>query len=750
VVFPITAADGSGAVVDIYGRKMQPQGLHKYCALELHLNEQRRGVWNVEALGAAEEIILCPSLFDALTFWNHGYRNVTCCFGPEALTDDHLAAFQEFAIRRVLTPCANLTSKLLAAGLDCFLLKLPPGMDANTYALQAEDPAEALGAVLRKAEWLGKGVARPERNGVLEDRRRGSSPPTQDVPYELPHERAATDIDDEDDELGDDKGLGDDHADREGESSAEPPIANTSGSASNNDTPHVASPLPPAPQDDPVEIHADEVSMSFSTRRYRVRGLAKNSSFDQLKVNVLVSIEDRGLFVDTFDLYSAKHRRAFVVQAAGELGIEESTVKKDLGRLLLKLEQLLDQQVQALLEPKQVTPAMTAEEKSEALKLLKGPKLLDRILADFPIVGENTNKLMAYVAAVSRKLEEPLAIIIQSSSAAGKTALMEAVLAFVPPEDQVKFSALTGQALFYMDESSLKHKILAIVEEEGAERASYALKVLQSEGELKIASTGKDANGRLVSQEYRVEGPVMIFLTTAAITIDEELLSRCIVLTVDEKRTQTQAIHRQQRQRQTLEGLLATDNIPTLQLHRNAQRLLRPLLVANPYAEKLTFLDTKIRTRRDHMKYLTLIRAITLLYQYQRPVKTIEHEGREVEYIEVTTEDIETANRLAQDVLLTRSIDEMPPQTRRLLTLIDEMVGSACGQQGLDRADYRFSRRDVREYTNWGPTQVHVHLKRLEELEYLVVHRGDRGRSLVYELLHFDDTCRGETAQHSG
>src|SRR5439155_3957837 len=104
---------------------------------------------------------------------------------------------------------------------------------------------------------------------------------------------------------------------------------------------------------------------------------------------------------------------------------------------------------------------------------------------------------------------------------------------------------------------SLKHKILAIVEEEGAQRASYALKLLQSEGELRIASTGKEVStGRLTTQEYRVEGPVMIFLTTTSIQVDEELLNRCLVLTVDEDRDQTRAIHRLQRRRQTLLGQL--------------------------------------------------------------------------------------------------------------------------------------------------------------------------------------------------
>ena len=102
---------------------------------------------------------------------------------------------------------------------------------------------------------------------------------------------------------------------------------------------------------------------------------------------------------------------------------------------------------------------------------------------------------------------------------------MEAVLAFLPEEDREKYSALTGMSLFYFGESkSLRHKVLAIAEEEGAERATYALKLLQSEGELTIASTGKDPQtGKLVTQEYRVEGPVMIFLTTTA--VEEPVLS---------------------------------------------------------------------------------------------------------------------------------------------------------------------------------------------------------------------------------
>src|SRR5690606_19951186 len=154
---------------------------------------------------------------------------------------------------------------------------------------------------------------------------------------------------------------------------------------------------------------------------------------------------------------------------------------------------LQEEQIQETSHKKQVE--IDVAEQTAALELLKSPDLLNRIVEDIErcgLVGENNNALAGYLACVSRKLDGPLAIIVQSTSAAGKSSLMDAVLAMMPEEDRVQYSAMTGQSLFYMGETNLKHKILAIAEEEGAAQASYALKLLQSEGELTIASTAKD------------------------------------------------------------------------------------------------------------------------------------------------------------------------------------------------------------------------------------------------------------------
>jgi DNA primase len=484
--------------------------------------------------------------------------------------------------------------------------------------------------------------------------------------------------------------------------------------------------------------------ITLGDRRWRIRGLDKVSSFDLLRLNVLVSRPDAGLgqtfHVDTLDLYSARARAVFVKCAADELGVSEEVIKRDLAKVLLACEAAADEAVAAAQAPNSEAVELSAEERAAALALLGDPRLAERVVADFGragVVGEATNCLVGYLAAISRKLEAPLAVIVQSTSAAGKSALMEAVLSMVPAEERIKFSAMTGQSLFYMGEADLAHKVLAVAEEEGAERAAYALKLLQSEGELSIASTGKDnASGRLVTHTYRVVGPVAIMLTTTAIDVDEELLNRCIVLTVDEDRAQTRAIHDRQRAAQTLDGLLAgTERDRVVKVHQDAQRLLAPVMVVNPYAERLSFTDGRTRTRRDHIKYLTLIRAVTLLHQYQRPRRTATGpDGSQVSYIEVTVADIALANRLAHEVL-GRSLDELPPQTRRLLDLLEAIVAERTATEGVDRGLVRLSRREIREATGWGDTQLKVHLGRLVDLELVLAHRAERGSGLVYELV---------------
>ncbi len=741
IVVPIL--DEHGQVTEVYGRKIRDD-LREGTSYHLYLPGPHRGVWNGAALGTTKEIILCEALMDALTFWCAGFRNVTASYGVEGFTADHLALFKQCGAERILIAydrddageraAERLAKQLTVEGLDCYRILFPKGMDANEYALKVRPAEKSLGLAIRKAQWLGNGAAKPitttassmtaSSTTIAPIAVPTSSDEVRDVGAAKPSLVVAEDL----------------------SASIALSSASVASAGSVLDAVLPAQVIPDAPSVPPAAEcktvgNEREHVLTFGERRYRIRGLEKNLSLQVLKITLLVTHATSGLVhVDTFDLYSARQRGSFASQAATELHLQDDVIKADLGRLLLQCEALQEEAVRAALTPTPTAITVNESERTAALELLRSPDLIDQIAADFSragIVGERTNALVGYLAAISRKLDRPLALLIQSTSAAGKSSLMDAVLKFVPEEDRIVYSAMTGQSLFYMGEMDLKHKILAIAEEEGAHRASYALKLLQSEGELTIASTSKDPDtGRLVTDEYRVEGPVMIFSTTTAADLDEELKNRCLVLAVDESREQTQAIHRAQRERRTLAGLKArSERVQLLKLHQNAQRLIEPLAVMNPYADRLTFINDRTRTRRDHEKYLTLIDVIALLHQHQRELRTTDHIGEPLRYIEVELADIAIANRLAHDVL-GRTLDELPPQTRRLLQLIVSMVEGECAAQQVSRAQYRFSRRQVREHTRWGDTQLKIHLGRLVELEYLLVHRGGRGQSFEYELLY--------------
>lgn len=705
--------DAGGNVVEVYGRKLRDD-LRAGTPKHLYLPGPHAGVFNLAGVQEAgrrpvgeREVIHCEALIDALTFWCHGFTNVTSSFGIEGFTADMLAAFKANNIERVLIAydrdepgeraAEKLAKELIAKGFEVLRVQFPKGMDANEFARKMSPPAQALALVLRQAQWVGSGR------------------PVADAQDEQPKQPSP------------------------GKDTLALPLL-------------AADSVSPAPASDAGPL-PDEVQLEAAACTWRIRGWKKNTTPEAMRVNVQVRAGEGGYFVDTLDLYAARSRASFLRQASIELGLGEDVVKRGLGAVLLKLEGLQDElMAQARRPTTPAAPILSADEEDQALALLRSPDLMQRIVSDLHalgVVGEDMNLMAAYLAAVSRKLDAPLAVLIQSTSAAGKSALMDAVLGLVPPEERIRYSAMTGQSLYYLGENNLQHKILAIAEEEGVRQAAYALKLLQSDGELTIASTAKDeASGNLMTRQYTVKGPVMLMLTTTAIDVDEELLNRCLLLSVNESREQTAAIHARQRQRQTLEGLLQHAGREQLQaLHHNAQRLLAGVAVVNPYADRLTFLSDKTRTRRDHMKYLTLIRAIALLHQHQRELKTVEHAGQTLRYIEVAKQDIALANAIAHEVL-GRTLDELPPQTRKLLILTRAWAQAQCTHKKLRQSELRFTRRQLREAVHWGDTQTKVHLARLVELEYVALHR--RGLAVEYELVYDAKDAEDDQAHVNG
>jgi hypothetical protein len=402
---------------------------------------------------------------------------------------------------------------------------------------------------------------------------------------------------------------------------------------------------------------------------------------------------------------------------------------------------------------------LTPEARAAAEAFGRSPELLENILADFErcgLIGERANKLLCYLAGVSRKMDKPLAVLILSSSGAGKTALQDVALAFCPPEDLVKLTSLSGKALFYKEPSSLKHKVLALEEGEGVADAMYALRNLISAGELVTEATIKDpATGRLTTMANRVEGPTAVFLTTTNPELDPETKSRFFVTSVDESQAQTQAILVFQRRRHTLAGLADGMELePILRRHRDFQRLLQPLAVVNPYADQLSYGDDRLQGRRDQPKYLPLIQAVAFLRQLQKPVKRWGGPGAARSYIEVDREDIRLANQLAHEIL-GHSLDELSRPAYELLTLLDTMTQpapapAAAGPEVMEpaapagdrpawaakRRTGGFTRRQVREFTGWSNARVHRYLQELLELEFVLAEHGRNGVQHLYRLAY--------------
>ena len=415
----VPVIDEAGDVGEVYGRKIRDD-LRAGTATHLYLPGQHRGVFNIAAFadaGSGGELIVCESLIDALTLWCAGFRHVTATYGTDGWTGDHQAAVEKHGIGRVLiafdadeagdSGATALAERLAETGVEAFRVQLPRGTDVNEVAVQAADSSEVLGRFLRKATWLD--TERPVP----------SQPPAAVVPPGLDSPAHAA----EPVEL---------------ESVVEPIVVRAAPPAAAEQD------VEDEPVDEQGAVVGRELVIELGTRRWRVRGLEKVTSFDVLRVNLLVTRTDRpgssrgsdaapGFHVDTLDLYSARARAAFVAAAAGELRFEGEVIKADLGRVLLACEAKVEEVIAAAQAPAKPEIKLTSVQREAALDLLRDPDLIARIEQDFGrvgMVGEQVNCLVGYLTAVSRLLPTPLAVIVQSTSAAGKSAVMESVLGF--------------------------------------------------------------------------------------------------------------------------------------------------------------------------------------------------------------------------------------------------------------------------------------------------------------------------------
>jgi len=710
VVFPVF--DEEGELTTIYGRSIgNGKGRH------LVLPGRSTGLWNAQAIKTHSEIILTESVIDALSVMVAGFANVVAVQGTNGLKDSDIETLKHNGVSSVILlldgddaggkAVGRLRPKLVAAGLAVTVKALPAEHDPNSY-LTAHG-AEALSRFLASDAWTPNEMNPmpepvPDTDGMRAAAVSGQVPGSSTTKHEEPSTK---------------------HARR------------SLGEGGNGD--FVA---------------------TYGLRTYNVLGLEKGPR----KLRATVRVQHAGkLHVDTLDFYSSRSRRMLAQDLCRIFDESPETIEADITRLLQACEKAPEWQRSEDGGQKSAPPPMSAAERKEAEDFGKSPDLIERILADFEtcgLVGEEPNKLLAYLAATSRKTDEPLSLLVLSSSGAGKTALQDTALQFVPPEELVKLTSLSGKALFYKEREALKHKVLSLEEGDGAQEATYAIRNLISAGELVIESTIKDlASGRLTTMENRVEGPTSVFITTTDPDTDPETKSRFFVTSIDEGRAQTRAILAFQRQRQTLEGLngnMAADAI--LKRHRNFQRLLQPVAVVNPFARKLAYGDDRLQGRRDQPKYLNLIKAVAFLRQMRKETHETQRNGTAVPYVLVDVEDVRVANSLAHEIL-GRSLDELSRPGRSLLLQLDEMVEQIIGRlkketgsnplsAGPDhvpgRTEISFSRRDIREATGWTPTRLHIHLKELVDLEYVLLDSGRNGMLCRYRMAYEGQGKNGE------
>jgi DNA primase len=470
--------------------------------------------------------------------------------------------------------------------------------------------------------------------------------------------------------------------------------------------------------------------LNLSGRVYEVKGMGRSPTHLRCAVRAQAGAR---FHLDTLDLYNAKSRQAWVRACAGLFGIDAGTTEHDLRRVIEYAEAET-----ASPTPQEAGAGLlaTPDEEADAMAFLRRPDLLDQVVRDLDLAGyagEEANKLLGYLACVSRKLDEPLSLLIQSRSAAGKSSLADVLVRLVPPEDVRRYTRVTDQALYYLDEDGLAHKILCIEEAAGAEGAAYSIRSLQSAKSLTVAVTTKDPQtGRMRTDEHTVKGPAMFLLTTTATEMDPETLSRFLMVTVDESDEMTARIHALQREGRTVDGLSRRHRgEAAIRRHHVAQRLLRPMPVVIPYAPLLKFPSKPLRTRRDHRKYLGLIEAVAFLHQHQRPNKEMIVDGEVVTYVEATLADLAAANKLARTVL-ERTLDELSAPARKLLGEIRHL----CEEQaeGEVKPEYVFTRRDLKQKCGWSSWQLRVHLGELEREECIESLIGDRGHQYIYRL----------------
>lgn len=469
-------------------------------------------------------------------------------------------------------------------------------------------------------------------------------------------------------------------------------------------------------------------TMQFGEVQYEVRMMPPFSS----RLRIRLSGQRGELeYLDKVDLYVQRARQQAARELSRALKLQRFEADNHLKKIREQAEAWVATRHQHTGGEEKTAAPMTESERLEALAFLKDPGLVQIILSDLEnlgYVGEEDGKLLAYFIGVSRKLAKPLSGIIFAQSGCGKSSLAD-LIEFLTPEDEVlHFTRLTSQALYYFP-TALSHKFILVEERVGAESADYSIRALQTQHKLVQAVPIKDPmTGQFKTQILEVEGPIAYLETTTSTKVNHENATRSFEIYLDESEDQTRRIQEAQRRARLPVNYNRELRRQGIQRrHHQAQKLLEPVQVGIPYAELLGFPSHRLRTRRDHERFLCLIEASAFLHQHQR-VRGSTDDG--TTYVLASEDDYALAYTLAKEVLAS-SLHELNHASRELWQRLQQWTSENAG----DTKDFSFTRRDLRDALSLEDHRLRDGLLDLVEMEYLENVSGGNGKQYRYRLL---------------
>lgn len=495
-------------------------------------------------------------------------------------------------------------------------------------------------------------------------------------------------------------------------------------------------PAPPGRLDasnpDALRYHAGDAASGGVPLVLTVLGGVKLTGLDRLRVTLKaerVRGRDGGPSQHALplhykaDLYHVRDVDGLIERAAEHFELERHELRRVVAALTEALEAYRLGRVESVQRPKTEAYRMSAQEEAEARAYLAAPELVARTAADIGtsgVVGEETNRLLMYLAFTSRLRPQPLHVVALAASGTGKTYLQDAVGRLIPDEERMEVTSFSEHAPYYFGRTELRHKLLLIEDLDGAGSAQggadYAIRELQSKGRLSRTVAVKDPAGRIKTETSVVEGPVCIAGCTTRESLYADNAGRVLLLHLDGSAEQEAAVLAYQRSR----SAGAVDVAEQERIRRrlqNAQRLLAPVGVRNPYAERLALPPGVKQGRRANALYLGLIEVAAFYHQQQRAVQTDEQTGEQ--YIEATLADVAAANGLIAGALTARA-DELSAACRRFL---DELKAHLK-----KRGRTSFHAGEVRPALALSPSALKRYLWQLRDYGYCEVVGGSRYR----------------------